>query len=298
MVVVDYKAGQLANRLFQFSYFIAHALEHNYKLINPFFEEYRDLFKMTVKSQFDTGNIRLNFSGNSFINKKLAQIVSRLRKFSEKNNNSLFFFEFHNIRQQYDQQYKVFDMSDASFVKRAKQKILFAKGWHYRDSVALTKHADTIRKIFMPVDVFMDQVKEVSAEVKNYDVRIGVHLRKGDYENFFEGRWFYDENVYKQKMQVLKNAFDAQEKTCVFILYSNEPLHTANFTEFNVLTGGRPAVVDLYSMTTCDYLLGPPSTFTMWASFYGKVPLLILKDKDTMPSIGNFKIANGVEAFF
>jgi hypothetical protein len=33
------------------------------------------------------------------------------------------------------------------------------------------------------------------------------------------------------------------------------------------------AVEDLYSLARCDYLLGPPSTFSLWASFYGNVPL-------------------------
>ncbi|QEC69076.1 hypothetical protein FRZ67_17805 [Panacibacter ginsenosidivorans] len=298
MVVIDHKAGQLANRLFQFSYFIAHSLEHDYKLINPCFEEYRDLFETTSKSNFDTGNIQLAFSRNLFINKKLTQLINRLRRPASKNNSKLFFFEFHNIRQQYDQQHKVFDMSDASFVKKAKRKILFAKGWHYRDTAALIKHADTVRKIFTPCDIFMNQVKNVVAATKNYDVRIGVHLRKGDYENFFEGRWFYDDTVYAQKMQALQNTFAAQKKTCVFILFSNEIIDATSFAGLNILTGQRPAITDLYSMAACDYLVGPPSTFTMWASFYGSVPLLILKNKDTIPAVENFKIANGIEAFF
>jgi len=30
-------------------------------------------------------------------------------------------------------------------------------------------------------------------------------------------------------------------------------------------------------LSKCDYLLGPPSTFSMWASFIGDVPLRLIK---------------------
>jgi hypothetical protein len=41
----------------------------------------------------------------------------------------------------------------------------------------------------------------------------------------------------------------------------------------NVVCGTGHAVQDMYAFAECDYLVGPPSTFTGWASFYGNVPL-------------------------
>jgi hypothetical protein len=38
------------------------------------------------------------------------------------------------------------------------------------------------------------------------------------------------------------------------------------------------AVEDLYAFAGCDLLVGPPSTFTAWAAFYGEVPLLHVED--------------------
>jgi len=29
----------------------------------------------------------------------------------------------------------------------------------------------------------------------------------------------------------------------------------------------------IFSFAKCDYIVGPPSTFTSWASFYGDVPV-------------------------
>jgi hypothetical protein len=43
--------------------------------------------------------------------------------------------------------------------------------------------------------------------------------------------------------------------------------------------------------------MGPPSTFSMWASFYGNVPLRILKYKEEKINLGEFKIISAVDIF-
>src|SRR5207253_106265 len=108
------------------------------------------------------------FSANAFINKKCIQIASKLRRLMEKKEHSFFNVVFHNIRREYDHQYKVFDMSDPAFIQKAKRNILFAKGWHYRDTTTLKKHADVIRKTFTPKDQLLKEVNDVLAETANY----------------------------------------------------------------------------------------------------------------------------------
>ncbi|HAX17707.1 MAG TPA: hypothetical protein DCY00_03825 [Actinobacteria bacterium] len=48
-------------------------------------------------------------------------------------------------------------------------------------------------------------------------------------------------------------------------------------------------IEDLYSLALCDYIFGPPSTFSMWASFYGEVPLRFITNPDTDLSLDKFK---------
>jgi len=38
----------------------------------------------------------------------------------------------------------------------------------------------------------------------------------------------------------------------------------------------------------CDYLIGPPSTFTLWASYVGKVKYFHLKNKSGEIAIDDF----------
>jgi hypothetical protein len=50
--------------------------------------------------------------------------------------------------------------------------------------------------------------------------------------------------------------------------------------DLNVTWGSGHLVEDMYAFAGCDYLVGPPSTFTTWASFYGQVPLCRLTAAD------------------
>ena len=52
---------------------------------------------------------------------------------------------------------------------------------------------------------------------------------------------------------------------------------------------GQP-VEDLYALAACDYIIGPPSTFSRWASFYGKTPLWEMRDADSSPKLEEFEI--------
>jgi hypothetical protein len=44
----------------------------------------------------------------------------------------------------------------------------------------------------------------------------------------------------------------------------------------------------MYALASCDYIVGPPSTFSLWASFYGQVPLCFLQKPDEPLALANF----------
>ncbi|MFN5837557.1 MAG: hypothetical protein ACK47J_12755, partial [Pseudanabaena sp.] len=64
------------------------------------------------------------------------------------------------------------------------------------------------------------------------------------------------------------------------------------FTKYNIRFGINGIIEDLYSMAKCDYLIGPPSTYSMWASFYGMVPLLHIYDKHQIINLKDFLIVS------
>lgn len=299
MLIIDYKGGQLANRLFLFAYFIGNSIEYSYKLINPFFEDYAILFPAVANENYPEGNISTRFAKSKMQSDIIQYAIRGARYFSKKKDGHFFSCVFHSIRQTHDAVYKVFDMNDAAFVHVAQHKIVFAKGWHYRDASSLEKHAGAIRKIFRPAEKYLQQVHAITNSARNANtLLVGVHLRKGDYAIFFEGRWFYENSVYVEKMKSFRSLLQAQGKETKFILCSNEKINEEDFEGLEIISAESEAITDLYTLAVCDYIIGPPSTFSMWASYYGNVPLLILKNKAQTVCLDDAHVMKGIEGFF
>jgi hypothetical protein len=121
-----------------------------------------------------------------------------------------------------------------------------------------------------------------------------VHVRRGDYSRFKEGKFFFDDQVYTSKMTELKELFEKEGKRCHFLICSNELINRENYPGLHITTGHREPVVDIYALARCDYILGPPSTFTMWASFYGEVPVFHLQHAGQQMRLKNAVVTKGI----
>jgi hypothetical protein len=78
-----------------------------------------------------------------------------------------------------------------------------------------------------------------------------------------------------------------------FLVFSNEQLEASAFDGLPVVLSDNSAVVDLALMGRCQYLMGPPSTFSAWASFYSQVPLCFLKNAGPDINLDDFVVAKG-----
>ncbi|GAC1589984.1 MAG: hypothetical protein NVS3B25_08050 [Hymenobacter sp.] len=75
------------------------------------------------------------------------------------------------------------------------------------------------------------------------------------------------------------------------MLCSNEPIPAADFDDFDTGRATNHYVEDLYAMAGCDYLIGPLSTYSMWASFYGRVPICHLhRPSHSIHSLDDFEV--------
>lgn len=143
--------------------------------------------------------------------------------------------------------------------------------WTYRDAAALEKHAEFIRAFFQPRNV--EDAKEIWRVIRDGgETIVGVHVRRGDYKDFEGGRYYYEDDVYERNKKAVGNGIASSGRTPKFVMFPY-----------------RSAVEDQWMMSQCDYLMGPPSTFTMWASFMGKVPLGIIRDRLQTLSLDDFK---------
>jgi len=286
MIIVSSKEGQLCNRLFHFSSFIANAIEYKYKLVYPCFDEYEPFFVATSTNDFQGYPISVNILKGGVFNNLIVKYLNKLK------NKLPFGMVYHDIKD-YDDRVQLFQMNyDEEFQQLVHSKTVVAHGWLYRDEANIRKHKPIIRQLFAPVPEYKAKADAVIAKAReNVDYVIGVHIRRGDYKEFLDGKFFYEDTVYLNKMREVAALMDAQGKTYRFLICSNEKLDLAVFGNLPVSFEPRHFITDLYALTGCNYIMGPPSTFSLWASYYGDVPLYTIDDKDRLIlTLNNFNL--------
>jgi len=118
---------------------------------------------------------------------------------------------------------------------------------------------------------------------------VGVHLRQGDYRTWLAGRNFFPTPCYVQWMHELAEQFP--ERKVAFLVCSDEPRDAREFSGLQVGWGPGSPVGDLYALAKCDYILGPVSSFSQWASFYGNKPLRHVRDRGERVDCDSFRVS-------
>ena len=60
--------------------------------------------------------------------------------------------------------------------------------------------------------------------------------------------------------------------------------------DLKCFSGPRTVIGDLIALSKCDLILGPPSTFSGWAAWYGKVPIHFLENPTISLALDSFEI--------
>ena len=138
---MNYKGGQLANRIILFGHFIANSIEHNYALVNPEFDEFEPYFISTVSNHFGIYPISLNFNNNHL----KTQFIRRTARLFTDVTHQLFtrtsLYVLYRIFKTHDKMQLVYNFNNPAFVKDAQSKIVLAQGWQFRDVENFNKHA-------------------------------------------------------------------------------------------------------------------------------------------------------------
>lgn len=175
-------------------------------------------------------------------------------------------------------------------------RALWVRGWLYRDHAGVLQHRAAIRQFFSPLPDIADQVAKL-AESTHRDgaTVVGIHIRRGDLILREGGRYYYEDDVYKRFMHAITDALPGRRIR--FLVASNAPINQAAFPGLDVVQTPGTVAGDLYSLATADYLVGPPSTFTIWASYYGNVPMRFLLTHDQPIKLKEFKVAGAHDMY-
>ena len=172
------------------------------------------------------------------------------------------------------------DLASDSFAALAKKsRHLLALGWLFRSETLLAQHADAVRDHFQISPQHNDNVRAaISTLRQRADFVVGVHIRHGDYATFMGGKYFFTTQQYAAAMRGIAQQLPGQR--VAFLVCSNSSLNRRDFGELDVQFGPGHIIEDMYCFAETDLLIGPPSTYTGWASFIGKVPLVAMHQAD------------------
>ena len=164
---------------------------------------------------------------------------------------------------------------------------IVVSGWFVRYYDLFLKYRNEICELFTLDEQYTAPVKakmqNAEQKAKGNVIRLGVHIRRGDYAQWRDGQFFFSDEVYAAHIN--KFAEMHPDKELHVYLSTNDPsVKEEHFQELcpkvsiHHLQGNAPE--DLFMLSECDYLIGPPSTFSMVAAMYRDIPLYRMDSAD------------------
>lgn len=286
MLIISNKPGQLGNRIFVFAHAIAFSIANDIKIINPSFDEYALYFSTTYKNLLCRHPVCNNIFTGKFIRNIIYLIFYYIAVIFKKKTMQNKWVKTYSIDWS-----EYIDMSNHDFIEKAKStKYIFLQGWNIRDNTNFKKYASDIRLFFRPLPKYEITITRLIQSIRSkHKIIIGVHIRQGDYIKFENGKYYYTSEEYIRQINKVIALFNIKDLS--FLICSNEQQDRELFNQIPSCYYGTGHIIeDMYALSKCDYIIGPPSTFTMWASFYGNTPLYMIKNKEYILTKNDFKL--------
>jgi len=281
MIINSYKTGQLGNRLFAFSHLIAYAAATGKTVINTAFDEYAPYFETTNRDVWCRYPPKRSWIRSQSVRTALffcTKVLIRLLRSA-----GWLQSPFHSLVIADLPEYRFDEPRHLALTSSAFQDqerpLTFLFGRFFRDYDNLQKYRALIQEYFVPREHIRKEVAKLVGDARTRsNLLVGVHVRRGDYREFVGGRYFYTGQQYLSKMVEVRDLFP--DKNVSFIICSNERLQLPVDDTLNILPAPGHMVSDMYTLAACDLIMGPPSTFSLWASFVGNKPICQIRDVD------------------
>lgn len=169
------------------------------------------------------------------------------------------------------------------------------RGWSTRNNLDNHKKAGrSVYDLFLPNEEITEKVNSTFENAKkDSDILVGVHIRKGDYKEWLEGKFYYGDEVYESFISQIEKLLAPHKVT--FFISTNEDFSETIKEKHRILRIEKGNMAhDLYGLSKCDYIIGPPSTFSKWAALVGNVPLNHIYNSEKPISLKDFSYDNAL----
>ncbi len=255
MVILYEKFGNVSNNLFQHIHFNSFCKENNIEFIN--------LTSSLLQPENQTVSIlaKLTYS----FRKVLTSLgLVKLIDFNDKT-----------------------DIAGSENLMKTKSPI-FCTGWNYRNFDSVKKDRQYYSNIYTK-----NINTSLSSLIDKNQKNIAIHIRRGDYKEWENGKYYYEDAVYINAINKIKELINTPIK--IFIFTNDSELNSKLYESHSdsIYFSKNDVKSDHYLMSKCDYIIGPPSSFSMWASYIGNTPFYHIRDKNKNFTLSDFEICNG-----
>ena len=191
-----------------------------------------------------------------------------------------------------------FDREGADYSHEEQQmlsrRMILVGGWYARWYDLFLKYKPEILQLFAFDDKVVSRVDAILDSCSDKALRLGVHIRRGDYRSWQGGRFYYSDDQYLNCIRQCL-VLHPDQSVVVFICGNDPELDREKYRQALsdctvVFPDGNPAE-DMCLLSCCHKLIGAPSTFTLMASMYHDTPLCWIMDPAeplTEDSFGSF----------
>lgn len=175
-----------------------------------------------------------------------------------------------------------------------RQRLQLVGGWSYRCNALTSRYRTTFQQVYRLRQKLnhaeADLLSSLQCAKASGAVVVGLHVRRGDYKDFKGGRYYFSNAVYAQIVTRLREYYAKRGSTCWVLVCSNDSDWPA--CGQNITSRGR-WFADQMLLQECDLLIGPPSTFTLWASYIAEIPYLHVHSAEQALSFEDAMICDG-----
>ena len=267
LIIISDPYGNWGNRLILFSYAICWAKKHNSMVLNPSFKTYSKYFPHFQENFLCAIPliIKVNKSIINFFNNLFSHSFARITK----RNDFIFTNNINNLCL-----YKKDKNTESHFFNNTlKSKcVVFLSGFLFgnRDFNHIKKNRNALIHYFKFQEFISSEGDLILSKFQNKNnLVIGLCIRQGDYKTHEGGKYYLNDSQYLTIIKILRKQF---ENNINFFIASEESKPNFPMLDNVIVSCGNPAL-NIYMLSKCDFLIGPPSTFLTWSSFYKSVPV-------------------------
>lgn len=158
-----------------------------------------------------------------------------------------------------------------------------ADGWAFRHPALFDKYHNEIKRLFAFRHKKIAAKEAWMKSLPEADIRLGIHIRRGDYAKWQGGLYYFDDRIYAEMIRRFSELHNG--KSIQVFIATNDPktdvelIKRISGTDCIYMSAGNPGE-DLFVLSECQYIMGPKSTFSLVASFYNDASLHWIESKD------------------